>query len=101
MSNILPKGTPQGAQEDKRSNVPTGVAFTHEHPDIDDDSLPLDGSITFKDNEPENQTGSQPDETRVLTGSEGTQTAGGAVDVSVVKPPEDMDQTANVMATES
>ena len=98
--SILPKGTPQGAQEDKRSNVPTGVAFTHEHPDIDDDSLPLDGSITFKDNEPEN-VGTLAEETRVLTGSEGTQTAGGAVDVSVVKPPEDMDQTANVMATES
>lgn len=100
MSNILPTGTPQGAQEDKRSQVPTGVAFTHEHPDIDDDGLPLDGQMTFKDNEPE-QNGPLAEETRVLTGSEATQTAGGSVDVSVVKPPEDMDQTANTMATES
>lgn len=89
--------SPEGAQEDARGNVPTGVAFTNPHPDIDDDSLPLDASLTFKDSEPENQAGLHPDETRILTGSEGTQTASGTVDVSVLPPPDKMSdaQTAN------
>ncbi len=90
-------GSPEGAQEDARGNVPTGVAFTKPHPDIDDDSLPLDGSLTFKDTEPENQSGLHPDETRILTGSEMTSTASGTVDVSVLPPPDKMtdSQTAN------
>jgi len=90
-------GSPEGAQEDFRGNVPTGVAFTKEHPDIDDDSLPLDGSLTFKDTEPENQEGLHPDETRILMGSEGTQTASRAVDVSTLPPPDKLptNQTAN------
>ena len=90
-------GSPEGAQEDARSNVPTGVAFTKPHPDIDDDSLPLDASLTFKDTEPENQSGLHPDETRILTGSEMTSTAEGTVDVSVLPPPDKMtdSQTAN------
>ena len=89
--------SPEGAEEDFRGNVPTGVAFTKPHPDIDDDSLPLDGSLTFKDSEPEDQTGLHPDETRILTGSEGTQTASGTVDVSVTPPPDKLrdDQIAN------
>lgn len=80
--------SPEGAEEDFRGNVPTGVAFTRPHPDIDDDGLPLDGSLTMKDTEPENQAGLHPDETRILTGSEGTQTAAGEVDVSVLPPPD-------------
>lgn len=87
--------SPEGAQEDTRRNVPTGIAFTKEHPDSDDDANPLDGSITMKDTEPTNQSGLHPDETRVLQGSEGTQTAESAVDVSVLPPPEDMTSTAN------
>ena len=91
--------TPQGAQDDRRRDVPTQVAFTKEHPDIDDDSLPLDGSITFKDTEPTDQAGLHPDETRILRGSEGTQTAEEAVDVSVVPPPDSLsdDQISNTM----
>lgn len=81
--------TPEGIAEDARHNVPSGVAYTTDTPDIDDDALPLDGSLTFKDSEPEDQSGLHPDETRILAGSEATQTAGGAVDVSKVPPPED------------
>ncbi len=88
-------GSPEGMAEDARHNVPSGVAYTTENADIDDDALPLDGSLTFKDSEPEEQSGLHPDETRILTGSETTQTAGGAVDVSKVPPPEDMNSTAN------
>lgn len=90
-------GSAEGAQEDARSKVPTGVAFTNPHPDIDDDSLPLDASLTFKDTEPEDQSDLHPDETRILTGSEMTSTASGAVDVSVIPPPDQMSdsQTAN------
>ena len=91
--------TPQGAQEDARRNIPTGVSYTTDNPDIEDDSLPLDGSITFKDTEPTDQTGLHPDETRILRGSEATQTAESAVDVSVVPPTPNMsdDQTANTL----
>ena len=91
--------TPEGAQEDFRKNVPTGVSFTNPHPDIDDDSLPLDASISFKDNEPEDQRGLHADNTRILTGSEATSVAAGAVDVSVVPPPDQMSdsQTANTL----
>ena len=90
-------GSAEGAEEDFRGQVPTGVAFTKPHPDIDDDSLPLDASLTFKDTEPENQAGLHPDETRILTGSEATQTASGTVDVSVMPPPDKLrdDEIAN------
>jgi hypothetical protein len=87
--------SPEGISEDARHNVPSGVAYTSENADIDDDALPLDGSLTFKDSEPQDQSGLHPDGTRILTGSEATQTAGGAVDVSKVPPPEDMNATAN------
>ena len=89
--------SPEGAEEDFRGQVPTGVAFTKPHPDIDDDSLPLDASLTTKDTEPEDQSGLHPDETRILTGSEATSTAAGVVDVSVVPPPEKLsdNQIAN------
>jgi hypothetical protein len=91
--------TPQGAQKDAWRDVPTDVSFTSENPDAQDDSLPLDGSITFKDTEPTDQTGLHPDETRILQGSEATSTAERAVDVSTVPPTVDMndDETANTL----
>jgi hypothetical protein len=91
--------TPQGAQKDARRDVPVDVSFTTDNPDVEDDSLPLDGSITTKDTEPTDQTGLHPDETRILQGSEATQTAESAVDVSVVPPTPSMsnNETANTL----
>lgn len=82
--------TPQAAEEDARRNVPTEVSFTEERPGPYDDSLPLDGAMTFKDTEPTDQTGLHPEEGRILRGSEAGSTASEAVDVSVLPPPEDM-----------
>lgn len=90
--------TPQASEEDARRNVPTEVSFTRERPDAYDDSLPLDGAITFKDTEPTDQECLHPEEGRILRGSESTSTASSAVDVSVVPPPDklDDDQIANM-----
>ncbi len=91
--------TPQSAQKDAWRDMPTDVSFTSENPDVQDDSMPLDGSITTKDTEPTDQTGLHPDETRILQGSEATSTAESAVDVSTVPPTPSMsnDETANTL----
>jgi hypothetical protein len=91
--------TPQSASPGARGDAPTDVSFTRDRPDAQDDSMPLDGSITTKDTEPTDQTGLHPDETRILRGSEATQTAQQAVDVSTVPPTADMNdnQTANTL----
>lgn len=93
----MPHNAPEGIEDNRRNNVPSEMAFTKPHPDIADDALPLDGSLTMKDTEPIGQTGLHPDETRVLSGSEATQTAESAVDVSVLPPPEDMKHTVNTL----
>ncbi|HEX8235154.1 MAG TPA: hypothetical protein VF600_04300 [Abditibacteriaceae bacterium] len=91
--------TPQSAQKDARRDVPVDVSYVIDNPDIEDDSLPLDGSITTKDTEPTDQSGLHPDEGRILRGSEASQTAEQAVDVSTVPPPDAMsdNQTANTL----
>ena len=96
----MPHHSPEGIEDDRRDNVPSEMAFTKDHPDIADDAMPLDGSLTMKDTEPINQSGLHPDETRVLSGSEATQTAQSAVDVAVLPPPEDMKNTANTLTDE-
>ena len=91
--------TPQSAQKDAWHDAPTDVSFTTDNPDTQDDSMPLDGSITTKDTEPTDQSGLHPDESRILQGSEATSTAESAVDVSTVPATPSMsdNETANTL----
>jgi hypothetical protein len=91
--------TPQASENNARDNVPTEVSFTRERPGPYDDSLPLDGAMTTKDTEPTDQEGLHPEEGRILRGSDATSTVDSTVDVSVVPPPDKMDddQIANTL----
>ena len=72
---------PEGREPDAREDVPSQVSYdpNKRPPHPDDDALPLDGSLTWTDSEPENQTGQHPDAGRILAGGESATTAGAAI----------------------
>jgi hypothetical protein len=71
---------PEGREPDARQDVPSQVAYEKKVPDSpDDDALPLDGSLTLNDTEPEDQTQRQPVGPHLLSGSE----AGGTANASI------------------
>ena len=92
--------TPEGIAQDARDNVPSQVSYETPPDQPEVDALPLDGSLTMHDTDPIDQSGLHGDDTRILRGSEASQTAGSATDLSNVKPPDQMDDVANTMASE-
>lgn len=72
---------PEGREPDARQNVPSQVAYDQQVPNSpDDDALPLDGSLTWSDSEPEDQTQRQTTGPRLLSGSESGATANAAIE---------------------
>jgi len=94
------KRTAEGIPQDARDNVPSQVSYDTPPPQPEVDSLPLDGSLSLNDTDPIDQSGLHDDDTRILRGSEASQTAGSATDLSNVKPPDQMDGIANTMGSE-
>jgi hypothetical protein len=67
---------PEGREADANQHVPSQVAYDKKVPDNpDDDALPLDGSLTLSDTEPEDQSQRQATEPHLLSGSDSTATA--------------------------
>lgn len=70
---------PEGREPNARQNVPSQVAYEPAVPDSPNDALPLDGSLSLNDTEPEDQTAGGTDGPRILSGSE----AGGTANASI------------------
>lgn len=90
----------EGMSQDARGNVPSRVSYDTPPDQPEVDALPLDGSLTLNDTDPIDQAGLHDDDTRILRGSEASQTAASATDLSDVGPPDQMDDTANTLAGE-
>ncbi|HEX8550447.1 MAG TPA: hypothetical protein VF681_02710 [Abditibacteriaceae bacterium] len=76
---------PEGREPDARQNVPSGVTFDRQVPpqaQPESDSLPMDGSLTLNDTEPQDQSGQHPDGNRILMGNESSATADSAIETS-------------------
>jgi hypothetical protein len=92
--------SPEGMSQDARDNVPSQVSYDTPPLQPEVDSLPLDGSLTLNDTDPIDQGGLHDEDTRILRGSEASQTAGSATGLGNVEPPDQMDNTANTMGSE-
>ena len=72
---------PEGREPDGRQNLPTQSSYDRDVPvETPGDALPLDGSLSLNDTEPQDQSLQSSQQQRVLSGSEAGATANTSIE---------------------